>query len=540
MVMNQPGRGLGERHPFRTTHNWRKKIVGHAPVIATSTPVPMLDAQLLGRYESSGMADERYLVRRRDGQVILLTLILYTIASKLDGHQDLEHVAADVSERIGKPVAPEVITEVIDTRLRPLGIIQSEELVPPVPHVRADPLLRLSLRGTLLPARAVRTIARYFCPLYWSLVVLVALEALVAADIWMFAVHGVSNSFSDLTSKPLLFLPVIGVVVGGSLFHEIGHATACKFGGGEPGRIGYGIMVIFPAFYTDCTDAYRLGREARVRTDLGGVYFNALFIVALTGIYAATGYLPLVAAIVIIHLNVVQQMLPLIRLDGYYLLSDLVGVPDLFARIGPMFRLRDKRSRQLQPHARRIVTAWVMIVVPALLFCLGLFIWHLPHFVYSTWHSAQVQWTIAYWSMRGRHYQAATLAALSMVFLAIPILGITVLTMRILRKLIRRKPHQGKKGEPCVQQDEEVERPEARLGRDAHVGPSYRFRTSGQRFQHDQPGIGRYATGTQDERADQLSSQQRGSWQYGRRLEPGPGHQLLLRRLQDCRGGGPD
>ena len=74
--MNQPGRGLGERHPFRTTHNWRKKIVGHAPVIATSTPVPMLDAQLLGRYESSGMADERYLVRRRDGQVILLTLIL--------------------------------------------------------------------------------------------------------------------------------------------------------------------------------------------------------------------------------------------------------------------------------------------------------------------------------------------------------------------------------------------------------------------------------------------------------------------------------
>ena len=29
---------------------------------------------------------------------------------------------------------------------------------------------------------------------------------------------------------------------------------------------------------------------------------------------------------------------PVIRLDGYYLVSDLTGVPDLFARIGPVLR----------------------------------------------------------------------------------------------------------------------------------------------------------------------------------------------------------
>jgi putative peptide zinc metalloprotease protein len=458
----------------------------------------VLNAALLGRYESDGMTDERYLVRRRDGQVILLTLILYTIASKLDGHHDLEHVAADVSEHIGQPVDVDVISQVIDTKLKPLGIIAIPgEIAPAVPMVRADPVLSLTLKGTLLPARAVRTAARYLLPLYWSMVVLVALEAFVVADVWTFAVHGVSNSFAELTATPILFLPVLGLVVAASAFHELGHATACRKGGGVPGRIGYGIMVFFPAFYTDVTDAYRLGRKERVRTDLGGVYFNAIFIVALTGIYAATGYLPILPAIILIHFNMLQQMLPLIRLDGYYLLSDLVGVPDLFVRIGPMLSSwlpgrHDARGHQLQPRARRIVTAWMAIVIPALLTSLTLFIIHLPHFLESTWSSVQTQWTVGDLSFHARHYAAAALAAISMFFLAIPILGISALLVRIARKLFRPRrrvkgahtnPHR-EKGDPCVQD----EGTQAGFSRAAVSGPGYRIGVSSQRSRQPQPG----------------------------------------------------
>ena len=42
--------------------------------------------------------------------------------------------------------------------------------------------------------------------------------------------------------------------------------------------------------------------------------------------------------VLIQHFEIVHQLLPVIRLDGYYIVSDLTGVPDLFARIGPILR----------------------------------------------------------------------------------------------------------------------------------------------------------------------------------------------------------
>ena len=39
--------------------------------------------------------------------------------------------------------------------------------------------------------------------------------------------------------------------------------------------MGTGLYLVWPAFYTDVTDSYRLGRAGRLRTDLGGLYFNA-------------------------------------------------------------------------------------------------------------------------------------------------------------------------------------------------------------------------------------------------------------------------
>ena len=47
--------------------------------------------------------------------------------------------------------------------------------------------------------------------------------------------------------------------------------------------MGVGIYIVWPAFYTDITDAYRLGKGGRLRADLGGMYFNAIFALAVGG-----------------------------------------------------------------------------------------------------------------------------------------------------------------------------------------------------------------------------------------------------------------
>ena len=72
-------------------------------------------------------------------------------------------------------------------------------------------------------------------------------------------------------------------------------------------------------------------------------------------------------------LQMVHQLLPFVRLDGYYILADLTGVPDLFARIKPTLlsavpgQEADERAAALKPWVRVVVTLWVLAVVPILL-----------------------------------------------------------------------------------------------------------------------------------------------------------------------------
>jgi putative peptide zinc metalloprotease protein len=131
-------------------------------------------------------------------------------------------------------------------------------------------------------------VARVFSPLFMPPVVLLVIGAFLAVDVWLFFFHGVGQSTRDLIYQPVLLLMVFGLVALSAAFHECGHAAACRYGGAKPGAMGAGIYIVWPAFYTDVTDAYRLDKVGRLRTDLGGIYFNAIFSLATAGAYFAT------------------------------------------------------------------------------------------------------------------------------------------------------------------------------------------------------------------------------------------------------------
>ena len=115
--------------------------------------------------------------------------------------------------------------------------------------------------------------------------------------------------------------------------------------------MGAGLYLVWPAFYTDVTDSYRLGRGGRLRTDLGGLYFNALLSVAIFGVWWLTGWDALLLVIATQLIQMVRQLPPLLRFDGYHLLADITGVPDLFHQIKPT--LRRPAARPLGQSARR-------------------------------------------------------------------------------------------------------------------------------------------------------------------------------------------
>src|SRR4051794_22273240 len=155
--------------------------------------------------------------------------------------------------------------------------------------------------------------------------------------------------------------------------------------------MGAGIYMVWPAFYTDVTDAYRLPRRDRLRVDLGGLYFNAVVAVATMGVWLAVRVDALLLLIGLQLMLMVKQLSPVIRADGYHILADATGVPDLYAHIGPTLRRlmpgRHREPSALSGRARVLVTAWVLIVVPILLaLALGALLLF-PRLVASAWAS---------------------------------------------------------------------------------------------------------------------------------------------------------
>ena len=200
---------------------------------------------------------------------------------------------------------------------------------------------------------------------------------------------------------------------------------------------------IFPAFYTDVTDSYRLSRAGRLRTDLGGLYFNVLCLIVLASLYLTTGNGLFLLAAFVMHVEMVQQLIPIIRLDGYYVLADLAGVPDLFAQVGPVLRSlrpgaeRDPRVAELRPRARRTVIAWVCFVVPTLLIGTLWLLWNLPFIIRTNIDAIRMQamqWTAA---RDAGDVATVALASISILLLAVPLLGIAVLLDRLVRFLWR-------------------------------------------------------------------------------------------------------
>jgi putative peptide zinc metalloprotease protein len=212
---------------------------------------------------------------------------------------------------------------------------------------------------------------------------------MVALDAWLFFDHGLAQSVRATIYAPAVLLLLFAGVVVATGFHEIGHATACRYGGAKPGVVGVGIYIVWPAFYTDVTDAYRLNKRGRLRTDLGGVYFNAIFALVVAAVYFASGFEPLLLLVLIQTFAILQQLLPLLRLDGYYIISDLTGVPDMFARVRPTLaslipgRKRDPRVEELKPWVRAAVSAYVFTVVPLLVFSAVMMIVQAPR-VFTT------------------------------------------------------------------------------------------------------------------------------------------------------------
>jgi len=134
-----------------------------------------------------------------------------------------------------------------------------------------------------------------------------------------------------LSNVPMLWLLLVGL----KTFHELGHAYACKRFGGTVPEMGAMIMMGTPCAYVDASSSWSFpSRWHRMTVALAGMYFESMLAMVAVVVWLSTdtGQLHSAAQYAIVLSTVVTigfNANPLMRYDGYFILCDLVNIPNL-------------------------------------------------------------------------------------------------------------------------------------------------------------------------------------------------------------------
>lgn len=188
------------------------------------------------------------------------------------------------------------------------------------------------------PDRSVKFLAPLGRGLF-SRGMLAVLIALFCWSVWAFW-RNAGNYINDLQAFGVVSAWIITYVANGlvTALHEYDHALAIGRYGGRVRRMGIALYLFSPAAYTDTSSAWAFKRNSeRVVVTLAGVYVESFLFVA-SVLFWAYGVLPgylAPANFLIAHVllaRIAFNLNPFLRLDGYWLVSDLLHITNMRAK----------------------------------------------------------------------------------------------------------------------------------------------------------------------------------------------------------------
>ncbi len=285
------------------------------------------------------------------------------IIGRLDGATELENIRAGVREQLGAPLESTALEEFVG-RLRRLGLVEGADAPGPESsrgprRLRGTPLyLRLrAFDPDRLFGRMLKRCRLFFTPgfLVLSGSVILAAAGLTASH-WSEIGRDVHRLY-NLPSLALAYATMLVVITA----HEFAHGLTCKHFGGEVREVGFFLIFLQPAFYCNVSDAWLFPeRSRRLWVTFAGAYFE-LFLWALATVAwwltDPSEFVNLLALVVMVTsgIKTLFNLNPLIKLDGYYLLSDYLEVPNLRSRA--FGYLADRVRRLWGSATRRIQSA---------------------------------------------------------------------------------------------------------------------------------------------------------------------------------------
>jgi putative peptide zinc metalloprotease protein len=296
-----------------------------------------------------------YLLETSNGRCIRLSATAYFVLTRIDEAAAADEVAQELSHRLGRVVTAAHVQAAYAQVRQQVDAIRQQ--------TRRPKPFGLWFRVRLLPISAVGALSRRLSGVFHpaAAVPLVLLSALAAITALAAGTSGHQRMMMDPGAS---FAPLLGLFIVSMFAHELGHASASMRYGTPARDIGFGLYLIYPVFYNDVTAAWRLTRRQRVVIDLAGVFFQFSVGAGYLFIYRLTGWGVFYLAAVSVFFLGLFVLLPIFKFDGYWLLTDLLGVDNLSRQVRRVAahvldRLRRRRG------ARLPWPSWVSVAVLA-------------------------------------------------------------------------------------------------------------------------------------------------------------------------------
>lgn len=337
-------------------------------------------------------------------------LLIKEILAGLNENKSLTQIHSQLTDHATyEKLRIEDIEKIIDEKIMPLGILKNTKEIKNTTKEISYDSDSIKTQKTLLNDSNTHFLASLFKIMYqkWAVILFVVIG--LFAHVLYISSHSIFGTQYKIWTEAsaLEYFLIYFLIILIFVFHEVGHASAALHFGIRTPRIGYGFYLVYPVFFTEISEAWRLHPKKRMIINLGGVYFQWIggtififldyFNVASTNIWAGI--------VTINFIRLVYSFVPFMKADGYWIFSDAFGLTNLRKKSNQFLttifksfsfqKARQITETKLQFYALAFFSFGTVIFFSFWFTILGVVIWKfvpmLPSILvsfYDTWQTA--------------------------------------------------------------------------------------------------------------------------------------------------------
>jgi len=253
----------------------------------------------------------------------------FDLLTLFDGHKNNEAILAEFNHTHAEHCIPEQLQAFITDFALPKKILVAKDSSGVLSERLIGCPSYMLFKQALLKPAWVNAITKGLTRLFNPMIAIVIVLTCVLTHIAFFNTYSAGVVATVLQPDALAILLGFGVFVGVLLLHELGHAAAAYYYGCKQVEIGFGWYLFFGVFYAELSEIWRLTRKQRAVVDGGGMYFQVMAVSILMLIHYHTQSAVVYYAILLAEISLLVNLNPFFRMDGYWLASDWMGIPNL-------------------------------------------------------------------------------------------------------------------------------------------------------------------------------------------------------------------